>query len=143
MSNDIESDFPNLIGKEFRVLKKSESIKYNYHAYSLEIYDEWCGSSQKNWPHDKIDRSPSLENYIKYFNLHGYNMCEDDSLEERYDKIALYVNKNNNVTHSCRQFGELWRSKLGPGGILEHKLEWICGDIYGNIGCIMKRKSKY
>jgi hypothetical protein len=37
----------------------------------------------------------------------------------------------------------MWRSKLGPSVIIEHELEWLCGDsdwAYGGVSFIMKRK---
>ena len=37
----------------------------------------------------------------------------------------------------------MWRSKLGVSVIIEHDLDWLCGDsddAYGQVSFIMKRK---
>jgi hypothetical protein len=138
MNFELEKDFPNLFNNNYKIINVSNPEEYNCHAFSLNILDMWCGSSERSWP-SNIPRNPILENYIKYFNLYGYILCDSLDYEENYDRIAIYVNSGY-VTHSCRQFGNMWRSKLGPCDILEHKLDWISGDIYGNVECVMKRK---
>lgn len=145
MAIDVEIWHPKLIGKDYKIIpipKNTEIDDFNCHAYVVDIYNDWCGASEKSWPYLKISRYPTLENYIKYFGMFGYNMCETDEYEENFNKIAIFINKKY-VTHSAKQFGNKWRSKLGEYYIIEHELEWLTGydaKNYGEIGAILKRK---
>ena len=47
---NLEIDFPNLLGKNYNIIKGDNYEKFNCHAFSLEIYDYWCGSSEKRIP---------------------------------------------------------------------------------------------
>jgi len=68
--------------------------------------------------------------------------CHDSSYEEGFEKIDFY-SKSNIPTHACKQFGNMWRSKLGASVIIEHELDWLCGytnDTSDEVSFIMKRK---
>jgi hypothetical protein len=140
--NDIESWFPNIIGEDLKIF--SVSGDFNCVSYSLDIYDGWMWSSSELWPYDKIPRNLGLEGFRKLYNLYGYSESDDSSYEEGFEKIAFY-SKGDIPTHACKQFGYMWRSKLGPSVIIEHQLDWLCGDsdwAYGEVSFIMKRLKK-
>jgi len=141
---DVEKWHPKLIGKNYKIIESDTNIsEYNCVAFVLDIFDEWCGPTTSSWPWEKLSRSRKLDNYIKYFNMYGYEQCDEDYFEKDYDKIAIYIDENNGVNHVAKQFGNMWRSKLGPSCILEHELDWISGNDfnnYGQIGAIIKKK---
>jgi hypothetical protein len=119
----------------------TKNNKFNCVAYTLDV-DDWLWPNEKCWPHKQIPRNLGLVGFKMLYKLYDYIECSDDSYEEGYDKIAFY-SKGKESQHACRQFGNMWRSKLGEAIIIEHKLEWLCGDTddaYGDIAFIMKRK---
>ncbi len=70
-------------------------------------------------------------------------MSDNEEYEKGFNKIAIYTDKKDWVTHACKQYGNMCRSKLGISCILEHELEWISGfdfDNYGKVHLIMKKK---
>ena len=96
----------------------------------------------KTWPYEKIPRSSGIDGFKKLYNLYGYRECDRAEYEDGFEKIAFY-SKNGQPTHACKQFGNMWRSKLGISFIIQHELEWISGDTedaYGQVVFIMKRK---
>jgi hypothetical protein len=140
--SDIESWFPNIIGEDFKIFKSID--KFNCVAYSLDFYDDWIWTNEKTWPYDKIPRDSGLDGFKELYKINGYSECNDSSYEEGFEKIAFY-SKGGVPTHACKQFGYMWRSKLGISVIIEHQLSWLCGDsdwAYGEVSFIMKRLKK-
>jgi hypothetical protein len=149
MDIKIEKWHPKLLGKDYKIIDTDKILeKFNCVSFSIDLYDDWSGSSEPSWrtgydPPSEIDRSTKLENYIKYFKIFGYDICDNEEYEEGFEKIAIYVDEKNNFKHVARQFVNKWRSKLGGYKIIEHELEWLTGydaDNYGEIGSILKRK---
>jgi hypothetical protein len=140
--NEIEEWHPKLISEKYKIITTDKNLDdFNCVAYVLDVYTDWYGSTTKFW-HNDNDRVPSLENYIKYFETYSYELCEDDSYEEEFNKIAIYINKKSRFTHVARQYEKKWQSKIGPSYIIEHELEWLTGydaDNYGEIGAILRR----
>lgn len=57
---------------------------------------------------------------VELFLAAGYELCGDGSLEDRYEKIAIYA-KDGEPTHAARQLGDgRWTSKLGKYEDIEH-----------------------
>ena len=141
--SEIESWFPNIVGKDFKIVKTNGD--FNCVAFSLDIYDKWIWTNTEFWPYEKIPRNSGLSGFKKLYEINGYEECDDSSFERGYEKIAFY-SKGKYPMHACKQFGNMWRSKLGPSpSIIEHELGWLCGDsddAYGEVVFIMKRKSK-
>jgi len=142
--NNVEIWHPKLIGKNYKIIESKYNLAdFNCIAYSLDFFDRWCGASEKSWPYNILSRSPKLENYIKYYKIFGYDVCNNDEYEVGYEKVALYIDNSNCINHASKQYYNMWRSKLGKFFIIEHELEWLTGfdaDNYGNIGVILKRK---
>lgn len=134
---------PKLKGKDYKIININKVLEdFNCIAFVLDIYNEWCGSSTSTWPYKTISRIPILENYIKYFETFGYEICDNNRYEDGFEKIAIYINRNRKVNHVAKQFKDKWRSKLGGSVIIEHELDWLTGyeaDNYGEIGVIMRR----
>ena len=141
--NEIEKWHPKLVGENRKIIKTDENLDdFNCIAFTLEIYHSWAGSSTKIW-HNPINRYPTLENYIDFYKTYGYEICNNSNYEDNYEKIAIYKDIDNYIGHAAKQFGYMWRSKLGGSYIIEHKLDWLCGFDsynYGEVSTIMKRK---
>ena len=76
----------------------------------------------------------------------GFEPCENGDYEEGFEKIALYVNQRNNVTHAARQKPSgKWISKLGVNIDIEHgsanslEDEGLTDDEYGKVIRFLKR----
>lgn len=68
MKDEIEKCHPKLINKDWKIINyNGELTIFNCFAYSLNIFNDWCGSSCENWHYEKIDRIPNKTNYIKYY----------------------------------------------------------------------------
>jgi hypothetical protein len=136
---EVENWFPNIKGNKFKIIESTD--KFNCVSFSLDIYDKWIWTNEDNWPYEDIPRNIGINGFIKLYNKYGYSECDSDSYEEGYDKIAFYA-KNNIPKHACKQFDNIWKSKIGTY-IIEHELDWLCGnteDAYGDVVFIMKRK---
>ena len=92
--------------------------------------------------------------FIKFFNDLGYQISNDPKYETGFQKIALYTNEKEMVTHASRQLKEnLWTSKLGRSFDVSHAFvrkfdENMCsGNIthqtsaYGELAVILKINS--
>jgi hypothetical protein len=137
--SEIEDWFPNIVGKNFKIFRIDGD--FNCVSYTLDIYDGWMWTNTELWPYQKIPRDSGMDGFKRLYRLYGYVDCDNEHFEEGYDKIAFY-SKNNFPIHACKQFGNMWRSKLGSSVIIDHKLGWLCGDTewsYGEVNFIMKR----
>jgi len=143
MDIEVETWHPKLKENNYKIINVEKNLgDFNCIAFVIDVHDTWCGSFTSSWPYKTISRQSTLENYIKYFNTFGYEICDNDKYEEEFDKIAIYISKLGNVTHAARQYENKWRSKLGGSVIIEHELDWLTGfdaDNYGNIGSILKK----
>jgi len=141
IESTIEKWHPKLKDKNWKIININKDLdKFNCFSFVIDIYNDWCGASTKIW-HNQNDRHSTILNYIQFYSTYNYKICNDDIQEPEYDKIAIYA-INNNVSHVCKQFGGMWRSKLGSNVIIEHKLEWLSGadyENYGDIVVFMKR----
>jgi hypothetical protein len=139
---EIEYWHPKLKNNKWKIINTNKNLDdFNCFSFAIDVYNEWSRANCKLW-HNPNDRYATVKNYIEFYSTYNYKICENDSYELDYEKIAIYSN-NNFVTHACKQFGDMWRSKLGSNVIIEHKLEWLSGtdsENYGEIAAIMKRK---
>jgi hypothetical protein len=78
----------------------------------------------------------------------GFEPCENNNgdHEEGFEKIALYMNQFNNVTHAARQKdAKTWTSKLRVMEDIEHPLlssledAGLTSDEYGKVVKYLKR----
>jgi len=101
--NEIESWFPNIIGKEYKVFEVEGD--FNCVSFSLDITDGWMWTSTELWPYKTIPRNSGLEGFKKLYKIYGYQECNNADFEIGYDKIAFY-SKEGNPTHVAKQFGK-------------------------------------
>ena len=92
----------------------------------------------------RIKRECTLARFSEAFALRGYEPCDDDTFEDSYTKIVVYVDAAGVPTHAARQtLDGKWTSKLGRFVDIQHEspadLGGFAGKAYGEIGLIMKR----
>jgi len=95
------------------------------------------------WP-GNCPPNETVDAFVCAFQVIDYEVCADASLEEGYEKIALYA-ISGMAKHAARQLENgNWTSKLGVRGCdIEHEyLESITGTQYGNVVRILKRRRK-
>lgn len=137
---------------DFKITSPSNP-DYNCIAWAYYYSNRWMwpgGVEEKvmdgfhYWP-DGIADSTDVSAFIEAFNKKGFVICDNDSFEEGFRKIALYVNKGTTeCTHAARQLNNgKWTSKLGSFHDIQHGTPYsLEGDKYGVVYCIMKRVFK-
>lgn len=142
----IERDFPNLVTQGYK-LTSPDTIDYNCVAWAAEDDETWWwpdAQNQEYWP-PGVPREETLEAFQQAFETLGYKVCEDDTLETGFQKIAIYLNANKIPTHVARQLPDgKWTSKLGSDEDIEHNnLQGLTGNPgYGEVACFMKKPIK-
>jgi hypothetical protein len=140
---NLEEDFPNLAGTPWRITS-DPARKYNciaYAAYDQQRY--WDTAKGYYWP-PGARRENTVEAWTAAFEVLLYKLCQDATLEDGYEKIALYA-KASSPTHIARQTQlGTWTSKLGPDEDIEHITpEALEGKIYGEVvTCMRRRRSR-
>jgi hypothetical protein len=134
----IESQFPKLVGRH-RVTSP-EDDRYNCIAWSVHDQTEWWSHLPGyKWP---AQRSPRIESLIAVFSSLGFEVCTSAAKEVGFEKVALFA-RDGMWQHACRQLPSgVWVSKLGPDEDIEHDApEHLCGESYGDLHCVMRRKA--
>jgi hypothetical protein len=144
---ELEEDCSGLKGSPYKITSPRD-VRYNCIAYAAgdltQFWDDLglAGRGRVNgyyWP-PGAPSTDTLEGWIHVFEMHGYAVTEDRSLEAEYEKIAIYASADG-PEHVARQkaFG-IWTSKMGKGVDIEHLLEGLEGEFYGTVVKIMKRR---
>lgn len=130
----IDDDFPGLRYE----ITSGQDGKYNCIAWAAGSHDAW-------WSHQPGyywlgARSPDAQSLVELFRILGYEECAGHELEPGYEKVALYA-RDGDWTHAARQVESgRWTSKLGMYEDIEHATpQVLCGDMYGDVHCIMRR----
>lgn len=116
---------------------------YNCFAWAAEIvltrwdpYNGW-------WPDYMEEGDCSKEAFIKVYSIElGYVECgKDNSYDPSIQKIAIYLDRRNEVSHVARQLtGGKWASKIGDCHDIVHNTEFdVEGWLYGSVDCYMMR----
>ena len=141
--DEIESAFPRLRLEGYSITSP-EADDYNCIAWAGgDTARKWDPdlTSGRFWP-DSVPRTLDLESFVQLFAVKGgYSPCDSEAIEEGFEKIALFVGLDKEVTHSARQLPSgAWTSKLGDWEDIEHKslsgLESAC---YGRVARILRR----
>jgi hypothetical protein len=135
----IDNQFPNIKTTTYKTTS-SASEEYNCVAWAVgDITRWWSNIPGYYWP--TINRSSLVESLVDVFAAMGYEICDSTSLEEDFDKVAIYK-KAGLWKHVSRQLvNGHWTSKLGAHEDIEHESpEVLVGDLYGTVHCIMRKK---
>jgi hypothetical protein len=136
--SNIEFFFPNLIYSVYKITSPYDTT-YNCIAWAAEDTNMWWAPAPGYyWPAD-VPRINSLEAYIAVFEKRGYKEVTDDALEPDYKKVAIFT-RDGTPTHVSLQLDSgLWTSKLGKSEDIQHDLQGVSGETYGNVAIILKR----
>ncbi|MDE3259213.1 MAG: hypothetical protein OYM47_15385 [Gemmatimonadota bacterium] len=131
--------FPNLSEEGFEFVEQS-SERYNCIAYAAgDVTELWWPNPYCYWPpwatYD--NRIVSLK---EVFAGLDYEQCDDSKAEIGYEKVALYEIQGRFQHASLQMPNGRWRSKMGPGPVIEHfNPESLSGEVYGNPTIYMRR----
>lgn len=134
-----KEDLPRLDQSPFTVTS-DETTDYNCVAWALGRSDVWISPAEDyEWPTD-IERGTTIDIYKELFKKYGYEICKNDSLEDGFQKVAIYFDLFNQFHHVARQLSsEIWTSKLGSNEDIEHELRGLEGNYYGTNKVFMKK----
>lgn len=141
---NLEQQFPNLAHEGYTVTSP-DTIDYNCVAWAAESEDEWWwpdAVEQEYWP-EGVPREETLTAFISAFETIGYEVCNDEFIEQGFLKIAIYGDSQKVPRHVARQLanGE-WTSKISQYEDIRHKtLKALSGDspAYGTVIQIMRK----
>ena len=132
--------FPKL-GNDYSVTSHRDR-RYNCIAWAAGVKETWWQPDEHGifyWPPD-IPRQYTLEAYVEAFATLGYEVCDNDYLEDGYEKVAIFV-EGNSPEHVARQLSSgRWTSKLGMLEDIEHALQGLSGEKYGEVVKVLKRR---
>jgi hypothetical protein len=132
--------FPALAVGGYRKTSSADE-SYNCIAFAAGRTDAWwwpdC-ESVSFWPAD-VPREETIEAFVSMFEKLGYMPCENADFEQGFEKVALFA-KDSTPTHAA-VMGEsgVWKSKLGGLDDIEHGLEGVCGELYGQPVMFLRR----
>jgi len=133
--------FPNSLETPF-IITSPEARKYNCIGWALESDLEWWEPDYENgvWFED-VDNERTIKNVEIVFQKFGFKVCEDETLEKGFLKIAVFSTDEIHFNHVARQLESgNWTSKIGVSFDVEHSLESMENGIYGNVVLFMKKK---
>lgn len=130
--------FPKLSEDNF-AFTSPQDHRYNCIAWAVGEKNRWWWPVQRYWP-GVVPRSTSVDAFVMMFESRGYVMSESRDVEPGFEKVAIYVDALQRVTHAARQIdGGRWTSKLGAEQDISHTLEAIEGGDYGKVATVLKR----
>ncbi len=92
LAQDFESEYPKLDFAEYIVTSKKDK-KYNCVAWATRRdQDNWWEPLNEPgcyWPKE-VPFNHSFQNYVKVFETIGYAYCDNESLEDGFEKVALF-----------------------------------------------------
>ena len=134
--------FP-FLSSDNHIVASPESIDYNCVAWAAGVDDcqLWPGTEEGfEWPSD-LPSEESMDTFVAYFERIGYQVCESSTLEQGFEKLAIFAD-DCGPTHVARQLPSgKWASKMGWDGVdIEHEgLDCIAGNRYGKARVFLKR----
>jgi hypothetical protein len=134
---EIMAAFPYLRYPDFEVRSKPDD-QYNCIAYAAGQIKQWWWPNMF-WPRG-CPRVETIDAFVAAFRTIHYEPCADASLEQGYEKVALYAIKRR-PKHAARQLPNgNWVSKLGLQHDIEHNsLDCLNGRDYGDVVRVLRR----
>jgi hypothetical protein len=132
--------FTRLQYESFEV-KSPRTTDYNCIGWAAGDNQHWWWPGGRYWP-TGLRADDSIPAFVAAFAAQGYEPSDSAALETGFEKIALYVDERERVTHAARQLPDgCWTSKLGPQWDINHTLEGVCGQppAYGRVAQILRR----
>ncbi len=131
--------YPQLASEGYSV-ESPPDARYNCIAWAAgDVFNWWWPNPIGYWPLN-VPKESTVTAFTLLFEQLGYTVCRDESLEEGYEKIALYA-LGRIVKHAARQLTSgRWTSKVGQNIDIEHTLAGLEGPFYGEVVRILKRE---
>jgi hypothetical protein len=146
-SASLERAIPALVYANYDVTSPIDPA-YNCAAWAVDDSIHWLDPTDQApcvWPEGLPRADVSIANFEQAYELHGFTLCHDGTLEDGFDKIAIYGWRGD-FQHVARQLDDgKWASKCGPlEDIVHDKPEELEGDAdldmgYGQIAAFMRR----
>ena len=146
---ELRGVFPNSTGSRLD-LTSEEDINYNCASWALEENHRWwepyglilpAPSPPYHWP-PELPQDNKAATYVRLFEMNGYELAADESLEQGYKKVALYI-RDVNFQHAARQLSTTkWTSKIGKHEDIRHELRALERDGpygYGTASIFMRK----
>jgi hypothetical protein len=143
MSQDrLEEVFPYLKSTIYSIESPCDET-HNCLAYALGIKDEWWDPFDfvlYTWP-ESLSREYTISNCGRIFEERDYEWCRDGTLEDGFEKVAIYSHDGEAPSHFAIQLPTgAWKSKIGETEDIEHELEALTGKTYGAVAAFMRRR---
>lgn len=140
----IKSLCPSITQNDYQVTSKATNL-YNCVAWVLDDEARWWEpvvGGGYYWPSSAELGDYSIQAYTRMFEEQGFLVCGHLSVEDGFEKIALYANADGEFTHVASQrISGRWSSKLGDWEDIEHEdLAVLEGGPYGSARTVMSRK---
>lgn len=141
----IEAQFPRLRGTARYEPVSPIDEDYNCIAFAAGDTRRWWWPRSSfpggfYWP-ATAPQEETIDAFVAAFELLGYELCSDESLEPGYEKVVLYQDAGK-PTHAARQQADgTWLSKLGQAYDISHDTPEAVGGNpgYGNVVAVMRR----
>jgi hypothetical protein len=122
------------------LITSPEDARYNCIAWGAGDQGKWWEPHpQYFWP----EGSPveyTVAAYASVYSCRGYEECDSHTVEQGYEKVAVFANKEGVPTHAARQLATgYWTVKLGKFVDIEHALEDLEGETYGRVTLVLRR----
>ena len=131
--------FPRLSSEGFEIID-GPSDRYNCIAYVAGDIGVWWDHNENHYWPTSATRSNGIESLKEVFVGLGFEQCVDSTLEDGYEKVALYEEQGMWKHAALQTPTGRWHSKMGQGPVIEHPSpESISGGIYGNPTMYMRR----
>lgn len=133
------SDFPRLTAANHRTTSPA-TPDYNCIAWSAGDTKRWWQPGVY-WPVARPKDEFGIESLTEAMTTLGFAVCESGTLENGFQKVALYATSSF-YTHAARQLPSgKWTSKLGRMEDIEHDSpNDVAGGVYGSVVLFMKRQ---
>lgn len=144
ISPDREQIFPNLTRSAYEKTS-DENDRNNCAAWAAGDDKRWWQPPVEkwhHWPHGP-PLSIHIDSFIKAYELKGFEICVDATLETGYEKLAIFAYPDGEFVHAARLSSNGWSSKLGDWEDIRHDtLHALEGarPAYGNVRVFMRRQ---
>ena len=132
--------FPRLKAGEYRVTSP-RTKRYNCIAWAAGVVNQWWEPTKGyHWPRG-VPRKDTIAAIMALFIKLGYKKCKDGSLEQGFEKVAIYGDIGG-YNHAAKQLPNgKWSSKIGSLEDMEHdSLDCLVGTRYGTVVRVLKRR---
>jgi hypothetical protein len=136
----LDARIKGLAGWDYDVTSAPTHL-YNCIAWAVGDDKRWWEPCEDYYWPEGAPFEYTVDALVKAYELIGYEICEDDSYDSIYEKVAIYVGRNGEK-HAARQVdGLYWSSKLGCCHDIQHPLRAL-EEEYGPARVFMRRSRR-